>query len=378
MHAICPSYSTIFQRLPEAFFYIECTQKAHAINSANSALHISEKLAGCKSCSEAYQSIWSCQIDPQSLVRSLITSAHLRCVYGTMLTHADMNEPWTLSAYKQMLLFQNNNRHPSLVFENPSHAQQDVLQSLAHREDLGLEYEYNLVARMAFISRPLPETERHLPELHDNSYLQAPITLDSLDLAISTSNVKPPPFLAHTEPMTFDEDLFFPQSSARSNIDFRDYSPLSNVIEMPEHSMLEDYIHDQPSYTPLVEDQSNSMETVLFCDTPHNNYMSRLDLRSRAGSINSQGRGRVGKMLSRVSSSRSTAGSMFSCFDSKSAQSMVTNTSASSRRSRKSMDSIAKAAMKAVKAVGACWRCKLLKKKVNAIVALSASVLSNT
>ncbi|CZR60117.1 uncharacterized protein PAC_10012 [Phialocephala subalpina] len=67
----------------------------------------------------------------------------------------DMNDSWTLSAYSQMVLFQNDFSREYLAFDNPSHAKQQIIQSLAHRSELGLEYQYNLLERIALVSRPL-------------------------------------------------------------------------------------------------------------------------------------------------------------------------------------------------------------------------------
>jgi hypothetical protein len=285
--------------------------------------------------------------------------------YGIVNTQADMNDPWILSAYKQMLLFQNDFGQPSLVFENPNYAQQDVLQSLAHGPDLGLEYEYNLVSRQAFISRRLLTHADEQSESILDQYLQAPVILDSLDLAIHHSNAEPMVFFGQPEPASFDENLFFPGFSPNSAFTSQDDSLFPKIVEAPEQYELGDFIHDHPSNANLTKDQSNSMETVLLRDTPQNVYVPQIGVPGRTCSISSQGRGRVGKMLSRVSSSRSTAGSMFSCFDSKSIQSVVTDTSTSSRRSRRVMDKFAIAAMNAVKAIGACWRCKLLRKQAS-------------
>lgn len=278
-----------------------------------------------------------------------------------------MNDPWTLSAYRQMLLFQNNIGQPSLVFENPSHAQQDVLQSLAHRPDLGLEYEYNLANRQAFICHPIPLQDNDQPESLLDQYLQTPIILESLDLAIHHST-DPMPLFGQPEPRSFNEDMFSFEVSPDSTFRFED-NPLFPKAVGTGSSVLEDFIHGHPSNATLTQDQSNSMEIVLLRDTPQNLYapMPKFGVPTRGGSISSQGRGRVGKMLSRVSSSRSTAGSMFSCFDSKSIQSGMTDTSTSSRRSRRAMDKFAIAAMHAVKVIGACWRCKLLRKQVSTV-----------
>ncbi|KAH8751860.1 hypothetical protein F5882DRAFT_420198 [Hyaloscypha sp. PMI_1271] len=90
---------------------------------------------------------------------------------------------------------------------------------------------------------------------------------------------------------------------------------------------------------------------------------------SRSSSIHSvisgHSKSRIEKAVSRKSSIRSAASSMFSCFDSRSERSAASKISKESRQtrgSRRSLDKFARAAIKAVKAVGACWRCKFLRK----------------
>ncbi|CZR58151.1 uncharacterized protein PAC_08042 [Phialocephala subalpina] len=350
-------------------------------------------------------------------------------------SNCDMNDPWTLSCYSQMIIFQNDHSRLYLVFEDPLHAQQQVIQSLAHRVELGLEYEYNLLTRRAVVSRPVFLPQATISDPFWDQYHEAPEAMDSLDLALQNIH-------ADTVPTTSQPDCaaaaaFSSEEVTQSGLTSQQEStPFLDLVEafgLPErHSQVhtqslvqDDYTHEpkaqqnntpcdlridasledgslqallaqeaeiqaeiartraelartqakitqtkaeiaslqleQTSDTPTIP-QSNLFYTSSSSDIPQYSYKPQSRATSRAGSISSvqsnQGRSRVGKIFSRVSSSRSIEGSMYSCFDSKS-----TDTSISSRRSRQAMDKFAKAAMKAVKAIGACWRCKLLRKQ---------------
>ncbi|KAF8864006.1 hypothetical protein BDZ45DRAFT_74428 [Acephala macrosclerotiorum] len=343
-----------------------------------------------------------------------------RSVYSP---NCDMNDPWTLSCYSQMIIFQNDSSRLHFVFEDPSHTQQQVIQSLAHR--VGLEYEYNLLTRRAVVSRPSFLPHATIPDPFWDQYNVVPEAMDSLDLALQNLHTEPvqatshPGFEAATaEPISREENVisgfgFDPsrysmlmeglertesradvpaQASGHTKSSMHDHlaheqkvqqhnSPSDLKIDTPQNEHSQTLVansgfyaahanlnaelaspHEQTFKTNLGTPQSNLFYTISTSDLLQYTYKPQSRVTSRAGSISSvqsnQGRGRVGKMFSRVSSSRSIEGSMYSCFDSKS-----TDTSISSRRSRQAMDKFAKAAMKAVKAIGACWRCKLLRKQ---------------
>ncbi|KAE9369181.1 hypothetical protein N431DRAFT_45035 [Stipitochalara longipes BDJ] len=68
----------------------------------------------------------------------------------------DLNDPSTLEAYNQILLFKNNPSENELVFRSPDKSRHRTLLSLAHKLDL--ECEYTLATRTLKISQLAPES----------------------------------------------------------------------------------------------------------------------------------------------------------------------------------------------------------------------------
>ncbi|KAE8445150.1 hypothetical protein EG329_013646 [Mollisiaceae sp. DMI_Dod_QoI] len=318
----------------------------------------------------------------------------------------DMNDEWTLSAYKQMLFFKTDFQRYYLGFEDPNHAQQKVIQSLAHRPDLGLEYEYNLFSRQALVSRPLmlpqslPEEPTGLtwddilsldasePSDAAPKDMQAgqkgPVVLDPLPTEVNYPCALYPQRPTHLIPVPFPQlDSNDPELVIASIHEPSGFDPTinsQNTAMTLNQRLLSDILpectYEDPDFRPFSSTPDISTDQYLQYD--HAFFKQDRDqvseVTSRDSSITSgtssvysarshQSRGRIGKIFSRKSSTRSGTSSMYSCFDSNPTQSAATDTSTRPRKSRRSMDTIARAAMKAVKAVGACWRCKVLKKR---------------
>lgn len=305
-----------------------------------------------------------------------------------------MNDAFTHSAYTQMIIFQNDNSKPHLVFNHPSYKEQRILHALAHQCVPRLEYEYTLSANEARISRSIVQVDE--PDLTDfdwNQYMldhsesdrpipkSAPETSDHVAISQSALSSECPnladfdwgllgSFKNHQDtsirmPATLsDEELL--DDSAR-------YGSQFNALMSQAHEVSHTNQHQSDEIAPC---QTGTEYANLYPETTgvlpasprlQRKSSSQSRVGSRANSISSvhstYHSSRIGKIFSRTSSAQS-ATSMYSCFDSRSVQSAATDTSAVSRRARRAMDTVAKAAMKAVKAVGACWKCKLLRKQV--------------
>lgn len=63
----------------------------------------------------------------------------------------DMNSPFVLDLYTQLVKFQQDTNQPEIIFDGPDHVLQDLLHALARK--LGLEFEYSLRYRRVCISK---------------------------------------------------------------------------------------------------------------------------------------------------------------------------------------------------------------------------------
>jgi hypothetical protein len=330
----------------------------------------------------------------------------------------DMNDPWNLNSYSQLLLFQNNLSMDSISFNSPTKSQQQALQLLAH--GLGLEYEYYLSIRRALILRPIIWGENSDYSAGINpmdlvqNYGQPSELIDSNDYLAQQSvplaqpnDVRLPlrPSMSELGEHTYWQ---LPQTSPTFQLNQPSFPPSQSTADMEEYvgsnsqNSNPSHLHSQQQASFHVDDSRQARETGTCPGTgPLPAYDPDLGPRttpeqaqhirasniasptlpvaqtilpqqarpSRSASVHSvqsvQGRNRIEKAASRKSSIRSAGSSMFSCFDSRSDRSLASHVSNASRRSKRSLDKFARAAVKAVKAIGACWRCKFLRKSVS-------------
>jgi hypothetical protein len=131
------------------------------------------------------------QFKGQSLVR--ISTAPVNSKLGLLTFFApDMNDPFTLDLYTQLIIFKQNLAQSEFGFFNADHLMQDILHSLARK--LGLEYEYSLHTKHVKISKNSASLSSepsaiHIPDFHykslDSSIVQLPDTSPN-EISLST------------------------------------------------------------------------------------------------------------------------------------------------------------------------------------------------
>ncbi|KAE8445419.1 hypothetical protein EG329_013432 [Mollisiaceae sp. DMI_Dod_QoI] len=269
----------------------------------------------------------------------------------------DMNDPFVLDLYTQLVKLQNDIVQWQLLFDSPDHSLQDLLHLLARK--VGLEFEYSLSLRQVRISRisvsvedALETVQRHrqAPELFCNDLGLNSIEAPGLDPTFVLDDIN---FLM---PDIFAEDLSFPaeQDTPFDRPSWTQYSTSPSLLSgsiggslqlrSPEHH--DDSTGIDPSL--IVNDNNFSStgaaipENLAHTDQPRTpmpipsvEHGDSIHQPIASGGRQNQ------------TSQEATKSYIF-----------VSDIDTKSR-----IRAVDKAAAKAVKAIGACWKCKVLRKK---------------